>query len=89
MADFRRRSTMQPAPDPYGNARYGSGLPVPSTIKKPNNTGRMSISGPALRGPLLQPPSTVQRNAVMRSQNANPLPMSASKAAFGRTPLHA
>ncbi|KAH8107205.1 HEC/Ndc80p family-domain-containing protein [Cristinia sonorae] len=89
MADFRRRSTAQPAVDPYGNPRQLSGLPVPSTIKKPTqNTGRMSISGPAMRGPLLQPPSTVQRNSVLRSQNNNPLLMSASKPGFGRTPMH-
>ncbi|KAI0073280.1 hypothetical protein K474DRAFT_1666837 [Panus rudis PR-1116 ss-1] len=88
MADFRRKSTLNGFQDPYGNAR--SGLPMPSTIKKPTRTGRMSMSGPALRGPMLPPavPGTVQRNSMMRSQNANPLLMSASKPGYGRTPLH-
>lgn len=86
MADFRRRSVMQPAADLYSSR---SGIPMPATIKKPQ-AGRMSISGPALRGPILPPPvpSTVKRNSTLRTQNVNPLLMSASKPGFGRTPLH-
>ncbi|CAL1704145.1 unnamed protein product [Somion occarium] len=82
MGDFRRRSTMQPPGDVLGNAR--SNLPMPSSIMKPK-AGRMSMSGPALRGPMLPPPvpSTIQRNNMYRSQNANALQMSVSK---GRTP---
>lgn len=93
MAEFARRSTMQPAMDPYGNARHGatSNIPVPSTIKKPTHNGRMSIAGPALRGPypiMGQVPGTNPRQSMMRSQNMNPLLQSASKSNFGRTPLH-
>lgn len=87
MFDSARRSTMQPAADL--NAR--SHLPVPSTIKKPTHTGRMSIAGPALRGPYPMPgqiPGTNPRASMMRSQNVNPLLQSASKPNFGRTPLH-
>ncbi|KAI0933915.1 hypothetical protein AcV5_005931 [Taiwanofungus camphoratus] len=78
---------MQPV-DPYNNAR--SNLPVPSTIKKPTHGGRMSIAGPALRGPYPAPqvPGTNPRQSMMRSQNVNPLLQSASKPNFGRTPLH-
>jgi hypothetical protein len=84
MAD-RRRSTMQPAPDPHGNAR--SQIPMPSTIKKPAPTNmRMSLSGPALRGPYQAPPGTNPRQSTMRSQNVNPLLQSTSK--HGRTPLN-
>ncbi|KAH9951392.1 HEC/Ndc80p family-domain-containing protein [Amylocystis lapponica] len=88
MAEFGRRSTMQPM-DPYNNMR--SNLPVPSTIKKPPAGGRMSMAGPALRGPypvMSQVPGTNPRQSLMRSQNVNPLLQSASKPAFGRTPLH-
>ncbi|KAI0736882.1 HEC/Ndc80p family-domain-containing protein [Fomitopsis betulina] len=87
MFDSARRSTMQPAADL--NAR--SHLPVPSTIKKPTHTGRMSLAGPALRGPYPMPgqiPGTNPRASMMRSQNVNPLLQSASKPNFGRTPLH-
>ncbi|EPT05898.1 hypothetical protein FOMPIDRAFT_1026782 [Fomitopsis schrenkii] len=87
MFDSARRSTMQPAADP--NAR--SHLPVPSTVKKPTHTGRMSLAGPALRGPYPMPgqiPGTNPRASMMRSQNVNPLLQSASKPNFGRTPLH-
>ncbi|KAI0797792.1 HEC/Ndc80p family-domain-containing protein [Abortiporus biennis] len=90
MADFRRRSTMQPAADPHGN-RFGSGIPMPSTIKKHAPThGRMSMSGPALRAPFAIPqvPGTIQRNNMMRSQNTNPLLMSVSKQGLGRTPMN-
>lgn len=90
---YLRRSTMQAAQDPYGNAR--AGIPVPSTIKKVGSgsgAGRMSMAGPALRPPYLAgapTPGTNPRHSFMRSQNANPMPPSASKpGAFGRTPLH-
>ena len=87
MFDSARRSTMQPPSDL--NAR--SHLPVPSTVKKPTHTGRMSLAGPALRGPYPMPgqiPGTNPRQSMMRSQNVNPLLQSASKPNFGRTPLH-
>jgi hypothetical protein len=85
MADTHRRSTMQPTADPYGNAR--SGIPVPSTIKKPPPTNmRMSLSGPALRAPYQQPPTTNPRHSMMRSQSVNPLLQSTTK--NGRTPLN-
>lgn len=90
MADFRRRSTMQAAADPYGNIRGGgSAIPMPSTVKKKNGSGRMSMSGPALRAPYPVPnhgPGPTPR-AMMRSQNVNPLLMSVSKPNFGRTPV--
>ena len=92
MTDYRRRvSNMPQAMDPYGSR---SGLPVPSTIKKPShNTGRMSMSGPALRAPYpMAPPAgpgPTPRQSMMRSTNMNPLLMSTTKAnAFGRTPVH-
>ncbi|KIP04758.1 hypothetical protein PHLGIDRAFT_120415 [Phlebiopsis gigantea 11061_1 CR5-6] len=87
MADFRRRSTMQAAADPYGNVR-GSAIPMPSTVKKSSHSGRMSMSGPAMRAPYPVPnyaPGPTPR-AMMRSQNVNPLLMSVSKPSFGRTP---
>ncbi|KAI0073301.1 hypothetical protein K474DRAFT_1686267 [Panus rudis PR-1116 ss-1] len=76
MTYFRRNSVFQ---DPIGNAR--SGLPMPSTIKKPTRTRRMSMSGPAMRGPMLPPAVSgpVQRNSMMRYPNAYSLLMSASK----------
>lgn len=89
MADFRRRSTMQPAADPYGNMRPpGSAIPMPSTVKKSSHSGRMSMSGPAMRAPYPVPnyaPGPTPR-AMMRSQNVNPLLMSVSKPSFGKTP---
>ena len=87
MFDSARRSTMQPA----GESNARSHLPVPSTVKKPTHTGRMSLAGPALRGPYPMPgqiPGTNPRQSMMRSQNVNPLLQSASKPNFGRTPLH-
>ncbi|EMD38609.1 hypothetical protein CERSUDRAFT_135519 [Gelatoporia subvermispora B] len=61
---------------------------MPSTIKKPSHVGRMSMAGPALRGPLpMAPPGTNPRHSMMRSQNVNPLLQSASKPHIGRTPL--
>ncbi|KAF8630067.1 hypothetical protein AX15_003124 [Amanita polypyramis BW_CC] len=75
-----RRSTMQPPPDSR------SGIPIPSTIKKPLQNTRMSLAGPALRAPYPTPsrgPSSNPRQSMMRSHNANPLLMST-----GRTPLH-
>ncbi|CCM02890.1 uncharacterized protein FIBRA_05004 [Fibroporia radiculosa] len=80
---------MQPALDPHSNAR--SNLPVPSTVKKPAHGGRMSMAGPAIRGPyhaIGQVPGTNPRAPMMRSQNVNPLLQSASKPNYGRTPLH-
>ncbi|KAJ3556638.1 hypothetical protein NM688_g1916 [Phlebia brevispora] len=91
MADFRRRmSTMQQSMDPYGSR---SGLPMPSTVKKPvHHSGRMSMSGPALRAPYpvaASGPGPTPRHSMMRSQNMNPLLMSVTKAnAYGRTPVH-
>ena len=91
MADFRRRmSTMQGSMDPYASR---SNLPMPSTAKKPvHHSGRMSMSGPALRAPypMAAPgPHPTPRQSMMRSQNMNPLLMSVTKAnAFGRTPVH-
>ena len=89
MADYRRRiSTLQTSVDGYGR----SGLPMPSTAKKPkHHSGRMSMSGPALRAPYPVPsgPGPTPRHSVMRSQNMNPLLMSTSKpSAYGRTPVH-
>ncbi|KAL0580598.1 kinetochore-associated Ndc80 complex subunit ndc80 [Marasmius crinis-equi] len=82
MMDSRRRSVMPP----------GSSLPVPATIKKPaptpNASSRMSLSGPAIRGPYPIPPNMNPRQSLMRSQGmgVNPLLQSASKSALGRTP---
>ncbi|KAI0340605.1 hypothetical protein BDW22DRAFT_386897 [Trametopsis cervina] len=86
MADFRRRSVMQAANDPYGNGR--TNIPVPSTIKKTSQHGRMSMSGPALRAlhPVAAGPGPTPRQSMMRSQNQNPLLMSLSKPHIGRTP---
>ncbi|KIJ69479.1 hypothetical protein HYDPIDRAFT_172867 [Hydnomerulius pinastri MD-312] len=91
MSESLRRSTMQPAADPYGNAR--SGLPMPSTIKKaPPSSMRMSLAGPAMRAPYPPPsgsgPGTNPRQSTYRSQNANPLLQSTSKPNYGRTPLN-
>lgn len=88
MSGSLRRSTMAPV-DP--NAR--SGIPVPSTVKKPAPAMRMSLAGPALRAPFPSgsngtAPSTNPRQSVYRSQNVNPLLQSASKPNFGRTPLN-
>jgi hypothetical protein len=56
----------------------------PSTMKKSQNK-RLSVAGPAARGPAaLAVPST---QLLYRSQNMNPLLASASK--HGRTPLTA
>lgn len=87
MADFRRRSVMQPPPDPYGGGR--SHIPMPSTVKKSAHAGRMSMSGPALRAPypIVAGPGPTPRHSMMRSQNMNPLLMSVSKPNFGRTPV--
>ncbi|KAJ7600924.1 HEC/Ndc80p family-domain-containing protein [Mycena floridula] len=84
MADSLRRSTLHDA-----NAR--SGIPLPSTVKKPAAAGRMSLAGPALRNPVAPGsagPSSNPRQSVYRSQNVNPLMQSASKPNFGRTPLN-
>jgi kinetochore protein NDC80 len=90
MADHNRRSTMQPALDPYGNARSGIPQPVvPSTIKKSQNL-RMSMAGPAIRGPTNNPtgPPSNPRQSMLRSQNVNPLLASTTKQQnYGRTPL--
>lgn len=83
--DSRRRSVMQSAIDPLANAR--SGIPMPSTIKKPSTNLRMSLAGPALRAPIPHPPSTNPRQSMVRSQNVNPLLQSTSKPNYGRTPL--
>ncbi|KAE9406418.1 hypothetical protein BT96DRAFT_954872 [Gymnopus androsaceus JB14] len=82
--DARRRATLQPVGESHGNIR--SGIPLPSTAKKPTPNPRMSLSGPAIRiNPYPAPPGTNPRNSTMfRSQNSNPLLMSASK---GKTPL--
>ncbi|PCH38332.1 hypothetical protein WOLCODRAFT_88019 [Wolfiporia cocos MD-104 SS10] len=85
MSEYGRRSTMQS--DPYARSH----LPVPSTIKKPAHSGRMSMAGPALRGPYpnVGPvPGSNPRHSMMRSQALNPLLQSASKPHYGRTPLH-
>ncbi|KIK59692.1 hypothetical protein GYMLUDRAFT_74134 [Collybiopsis luxurians FD-317 M1] len=85
MNDTRRRSALQPPGDPHGNIR--SGIPLPSTAKKPTPNPRMSLAGPAIRlgNPYPVPPSTNPRNSMARSQNNNPLLMSNSK--LGKTPL--
>ncbi|PPQ64676.1 hypothetical protein CVT26_002766 [Gymnopilus dilepis] len=78
---------MQPSLDPLSNAR--SGLPVPSTNKKPSAHSanpRMSLAGPALRAPMPQVPGSNPRHSMMRSQN-NPLLQSTSKPNYGRTPM--
>ncbi|KAK1232719.1 kinetochore-associated Ndc80 complex subunit ndc80 [Marasmius sp. AFHP31] len=70
----------------------GSSLPVPTTVKKPaptpNASSRMSLSGPAIRGPYPIPQNINPRQSLMRSQGMgmNPLLQSASKSALGRTP---
>lgn len=90
MQDLRRRSVMHPPSDLLGNGRGGSSIPMPSTAKK-THSGRMSMSGPAMRAPYPVPqfgPGPTPRASVMRSQNANPLLMSVSKPNMGRTPLH-
>ncbi|THH14706.1 hypothetical protein EW146_g5652 [Bondarzewia mesenterica] len=89
MADSGRRFTMQPPnPDILGASR--TGIPM-STAKKPASGMRMSMAGPALRGPYpppaMAPPSTNPRQSLYRSQNVNPLLASASKSNYGRTPL--
>ena len=87
MTDTRQKSTMQPTVDPHGNMGR-SGIPVPATIKKPSNSTRMSLAGPALRAPIQTPsvPATNPRQSMMRSQNVNPLLQSTSKPNYGRTP---
>jgi kinetochore protein NDC80 len=89
MTDARRRSVMQPAPDPHGNMR--TGIPVPSTVKKPMASMRLSMAGPAIRAPYPVPshagPGTNPRQSIMRSQNVNPLLQSTSKPNYGRTPV--
>ncbi|KAF5391330.1 hypothetical protein D9757_002068 [Collybiopsis confluens] len=86
MNDNRRRSALQPPSDPHGNMR--SGIPLPSTVKKPTPNSRMSLAGPAIRlgNPYGAPPGTNPRNSMARSQNINPLLMSTSK--LGKTPLN-
>lgn len=83
MSEALRRSTMQ----------HGSGLPLPSTIKKAPASVRMSLAGPPGRTPYLPPPSggpgTNPRQSAYRSQNANPLLQSTTKQNYGRTPLNA
>ena len=81
----RRRSVMQPVLDPLSNLR--SGIPVPSTVKKPVPIARMSLAGPALRAPNTSVPGTNPRQSMVRSQNSNPLLQSTSKPNYGRTPL--
>ncbi|KAF7338476.1 putative kinetochore protein NDC80 [Mycena venus] len=93
MMDSRRRSTMQPTPDLHG---IRSGIPVPASVKKPQNpTLRMSLAGPALRAP--HPPSSSgpgsnPRQSILRSQNINPNPLLQSTTkpnyAVGKTPLN-
>lgn len=87
MSEALRRSTMQPAADPYSNAR--SGIPMPSTAKKAAPSAmRMSLAGTAARTPYLPPHGVgVSSNPPFRSQNANPLLQSTSKPNYGRTPL--
>ena len=80
----RRRSVMQPVLDPLSNLR--SGIPVPSTVKKPVPNAPMSLGGPALRAPT-SVPGTNPRQSMARSQNSNPLLQSTSKPNYGRTPL--
>ena len=84
----RRRSVMQPVLDPLSNINARSGIPLPSTIKKPTPNTRMSLAGPALRPPNTSvPPGTNPRQSMIRSQNLNPLLQSTSKPNYGRTPL--
>ena len=83
----RRLSVMQPVLDPILNLNTRSGIPVPSTIKKPAPNTRMSLAGPALRAPNISVPGTNPRQSMVRSQNLNPLLQSASKPNHGRTPL--
>ncbi|KIL58306.1 hypothetical protein M378DRAFT_170731 [Amanita muscaria Koide BX008] len=74
---------MQFPPDPH-SAR--SGIPVPSTVKRPSSNQRMSLAGPALRVPQPTPmrgPGTNPRQSMMRSQNATSLLSSTY-----RTPSH-
>ncbi|KAJ2930091.1 hypothetical protein H1R20_g7019, partial [Candolleomyces eurysporus] len=82
MQQSGRRSMMPPPTDTRSN------LPLPSTVKKQTSRSRMSLAGPAIRAPQLVPPSTNPRQSMARSQNINPLLMSASKQNVGRTPLH-
>ncbi|KDQ59539.1 hypothetical protein JAAARDRAFT_126894 [Jaapia argillacea MUCL 33604] len=84
MADPRRRSVLQHA-EMFSNARSGIPMP-PSAMKKSTNNMRMSMAGPAMRGPY-PPPGTNPRQSMYRSQNLNPLLQSASKPPIGRTPL--
>ncbi|KAG6829987.1 hypothetical protein H0H87_009594 [Tephrocybe sp. NHM501043] len=78
---------MPPPSDPHGLGR--SGIPQPSTIKKPATNMRMSLAGPALRAPYQTPgPSHNPRQSMMRSQNANSMLQSTTKPNYGRTPLN-
>jgi len=83
----RRRSVMQPVLDPLSNLNARSGIPVPSTVKKPAPNTRMSLAGLALRAPNTSVPGTNPRQSMVRSQNLNPLLQSTSKPNYGRTPL--
>ncbi|KAF8874629.1 HEC/Ndc80p family-domain-containing protein [Gymnopilus junonius] len=83
--DSRRRSVMQPSLDPLANAR--SGIPMPSTTRKPTANPRMSLAGPALRAPMPPVPGSNPRHSMMRSQNINSLLQSTSKPNYGRTPM--
>ncbi|KAL0947142.1 hypothetical protein HGRIS_013270 [Hohenbuehelia grisea] len=88
MNDSKRRSTLQPAADFNGASR--SNLPVPGTLKKPTANLRQSMAGSAMRGPYPTPmlaPPTNPRQSMYRSQNVNPLLMSAVKQGVGRTPM--
>ncbi|KZT11476.1 uncharacterized protein LAESUDRAFT_272490 [Laetiporus sulphureus 93-53] len=89
MGDRKRRSMMPPPTDLYPSGR--SNIPMPATAKKPRQTGRMSMAGPALRGPhqvTSQIPGTNPRHSMLKSQNVNPLLQSVSKSQYGRTPSH-
>ncbi|EIW85247.1 hypothetical protein CONPUDRAFT_98128 [Coniophora puteana RWD-64-598 SS2] len=91
MSDILRRSTLHNSVDPYAGAR--SGIPMPSTIKKPahQSSMRMSLAGGGMRPPLYPPsgavPSSNPRQSMLRSQNANPLLQSSTKQNYGRTPM--
>ncbi|TFK46418.1 hypothetical protein OE88DRAFT_1638341 [Heliocybe sulcata] len=61
-----------------------SSIPIPGSAMKKSANMRMSMSGPAQRGPMT---GTGPRPSMYRSGNGNPLLQSVSKAAIGRTPM--
>ncbi|EIN07775.1 hypothetical protein PUNSTDRAFT_70409 [Punctularia strigosozonata HHB-11173 SS5] len=84
-----RRSILRP--DNSGDSR--TGLPMPSTLKKPAQNFRMSLAGGQpqsnLRMSLLGPGNnnSTSRQSIFRAPHGNPLLASTSKSAYGRTPM--